>query len=130
MQIYLAILAFACKYILMKLKGLNDLFKALGDSNRLAIFSHICKCSRRGVKAANVSEVSSCCDVDLSVVSRHLNTLKKAGILSSEKIGKEVHYKVEGQELARKLRQLADYVEVSCCPPSKQGDSNECRRKK
>lgn len=106
----------------MNVKRLQELFKALSDPNRLAIFNHICKCSRRGDKAANVNEVSGCCNVDLSVVSRHLKALKSAGLLSSEKIGKEVHYHVEGKELANKLRQLADYVEGSCCPKQTKGD--------
>lgn len=94
-------------------KKLTSLFKALGEPNRLAIFSHICDCSASGAKQTNVNDIKSCCDVDLSVVSRHLTVLKDAGVLSAEKKGKEVFYSLNGPELAGLLRKLADQVEES-----------------
>jgi ArsR family transcriptional regulator len=92
---------------------LTSLFKALGEPNRLAIFSHICSCSATGTKQTNVNDLKTCCDVDLSVVSRHLTVLKDAGLLTSEKKGKEVLYSLNGAELAQLLRKLADQVEQS-----------------
>lgn len=88
-----------------------SLFKALGDVNRLNIFSYLCSSFHEGESETNVGEVSSCCDVDLSVVSRHLSTLKEAGVLVSEKKGKEVFYAVKAKELAIKLRELADFLD-------------------
>src|SRR5688500_11158470 len=102
---------------------LTSLFKALGEPNRMAIFSQICTSSASGSRQANVNEIKSCCDVDLSVVSRHLSVLKDAGVLSAEKKGKEVLYSVNGKELASLLRNLADEIEKSsaaCCPDKKQ----------
>ncbi len=93
---------------------LNKMFKALGDSNRMAIFEHLCNCCRSGRYQCNVKEVSTCCDVDLSVVSRHLSQLKKAQILKSSKNGKEVFYSINAKELAQELRNLADYIENFC----------------
>lgn len=93
---------------------LTSLFKALSDGNRLTILSHICKCSARK-SAVNVGEISSCCDVDLSVISRHLSKLRDAGVLRAQKEGKEVFYSLEGKELARQLRALADFIEQSDC---------------
>ncbi len=87
------------------------IFKALGDVNRHKIFSYLCHCFQEGEDEVNVREVSSCCDVDLSGVSRHLSTLKEAGILTAQKKGKEVFYSVNRSELARKLRELADELE-------------------
>ena len=137
MQIFLDLFACRCKYEQMRssscfkkwtLKTLPSLFKALADPNRMAIFSHLCRCSRDGAKATNVNEVSTCCDVDLSVVSRHLSTLKDAGVLSAEKQGKEVFYSVNGAELASALRSLADYVETSCCPsPTQTEEKHESK---
>ncbi|MBT3586087.1 MAG: helix-turn-helix transcriptional regulator [Halobacteriovoraceae bacterium] len=98
-------------------------FKALGEPNRLAIFNHLCGCRR----PESVGEVSSCCDVDLSVVSRHLGHLKKAGVLSAEKEGKQVFYSLNTAEIAQSLRDLADKIE-NCCPPKGCGPS--VRRKK
>jgi len=96
--------------------GLDDVlspsfFKALGDPNRVAILAWLStRCA-----PATVSEVASCCDVHLSVVSRHLAILRDAGILAANKQGREIHYTVRYPELVRTLRQLADSIEA-CCP--------------
>ncbi|MBT3984415.1 MAG: winged helix-turn-helix transcriptional regulator [Bacteriovoracaceae bacterium] len=92
-------------------KKFASLFKALGDSTRLAIFSHLCVCHKSGDGQGNVKDVSQCCEVDMSVVSRHLSTMKKADLLLAEKKGKEVFYSINSKELASKLRELADFIE-------------------
>jgi len=90
------------------------LFRALGDPNRLAILVALSD----GGRERTVSEVASCCPVDLSVVSRHLRTLKEAGVLEARKQGKEVLYRVRFDALAAVLRNLADALEA-CCPPAR-----------
>jgi ArsR family transcriptional regulator len=113
MQITVESFAFMCKYKNMKdleHKKLISLFKALSDENRLGILAHLClnnSCN------CNVSSISSCCDVDISVVSRHLSKLKAAGVLRAHKEGKEVFYNLEGKYIAKQLRALADYIEKS-----------------
>ncbi len=92
-------------------------FKALGDSNRIAILTWLAEKSQ----PTNVNEISACCDVDLSVISRHLKTMKEAGVLDSAKQGKEVLYSVKSNELAEKLRSIADYLENCCEPIKKKG---------
>lgn len=47
--------------------------------------------------------------------------MKEADILGATKQGKEVHYSVNYQDLAKTLRQIADELE-SCCSPLKKGD--------
>jgi ArsR family transcriptional regulator len=109
-------------------KKLTSLFKALGEPNRFTIFNQICSTSATGCKQTNVNEIKeSCCDVDLSVVSRHLSVLKDAGVLSAEKKGKEVLYSLNGPELAALLRKLADEIEESstACCPTNQEKTNE-----
>jgi ArsR family transcriptional regulator len=86
-------------------------FKALADPNRVALLQHLA----RGGKEQTVSDISCCCPVDLSVVSRHLGVLRDAGILSAEKRGREVYYTVQIKELTALLRKLADALEA-CCP--------------
>lgn len=100
----------------MQLLGMGKLnllhfFKALGEQNRMTIFNHLCGCRTK----VNVNEVATCCDVDLSVISRHLATLKKAGVLLSEKKGKEVFYSVDAKAIAKQLRDLADKIEKQSC---------------
>lgn len=70
-----------------------------------------------------VSQVASRHPIDLSVVSRHLRALRDAGILKSEKRGKEVHYRVNALSLAKLLRDFATVIEnCPCCAGEKGGD--------
>lgn len=109
--------------IAKNIESLSSLFKALGEPNRMAIFSHLCQCQAKGNQHANVNEVSTCCDLDLSVVSRHLSTLKKAGVLKANKKGREVFYSLNAKDIAHLLRELADYLETDCC----KGYNHECK---
>ena len=86
-------------------------FKALCDPNRIALLARLSKCRR----PCSVGELTGCCGVDVSVVSRHLAMLRDAGILAAEKRGKEVYYTVRCQEMASTLRSIADCIEA-CCP--------------
>ena len=88
------------------LERLCPLFKVLSDPNRISLLTKLCGCHK-----ANVSELGQCCDIDTSVVSRHLSKLKGAGVLEATKEGKEVFYSLKGKELATLLRELADEIE-------------------
>lgn len=94
----------------MKIEDLKELFQVLSDSNRLQMVNHLCGC-----REANVGELSTCCSIDVSVVSRHLSKLKKAGVLEARKEGKEVFYELKAKELANLLREFADDLERSSC---------------
>lgn len=87
------------------------LFKALADPTRAALVACIAKCGR----GCSVGEVAECCSVDLSVVSRHLALLARAGVLESEKDGRVVRYKVRYRDVVDALRALADALD-RCCP--------------
>ena len=87
-----------------------SLFKAFGDPKRIGIF---CDLLRESVPRT-VSEVASCCPIDVSVVSRHLRVLQDAGVVSRKKKGKQVFYQVEAQALVQMLRELADSIEKCC----------------
>src|SRR5262249_23071783 len=86
------------------------LFKALCDPNRIALLERLAECRR----PCGVTELSGCCAVDLSVVSRHLATLREAGVLTSTRRGKETYYEVRASELVRTLRSIADAIETCC----------------
>ena len=89
-----------------------DLFRALGDPNRLTILAQVASCCGN---SKTVGEVAQTVPKDISVVSRHLATLRDAGVLRSERRGKEVHYFCCYEELVTALRSLADAIET-CCP--------------
>jgi len=88
-----------------------DLFKALGEPTRLKLLSCLAKCGR----PCSVTELTECCAVDLSVVSRHLGVLEKAGVLTATKAGRTVFYAVRYKHLTDAFRALARAVQ-ECRP--------------
>ena len=97
-----------------------EFFKALCDKNRLVLLERLAHC--RG--SLSVSEIACCCPVDLSVVSRHLRVLRAAGIVTAERKGKEVHYRLETNKLVASLRAIADAIEA-CCGTEKRDEDEE-----
>ena len=89
------------------------LFKALGDPTRVRLLACVAKCGR----ACSVSEVAECCSVDLSVVSRHLQALARAGLIEPSRSGRTVSYAVRYSEVVAKFRSLADAIQE--CAPEK-----------
>ncbi len=88
-----------------------ELFKALGDPTRLRLLSCLAKCGR----PCSVTVLTKCCSVDLSVVSRHLIVLEKAGVLESAKEGRTVFYSVQYKQLSESFRGVVKAIE-SCRP--------------
>jgi len=84
-----------------------DLFRALGDPMRVALVVRLACASG----PQTVTEVSSCCGIHLSGISRHLAMLRDAGVVHVEKHGREARYRVDAAELAGALRALADALE-------------------
>jgi ArsR family transcriptional regulator len=84
-----------------------ELFRALSDETRLSLVACIAKCGR----ACSVGEVALCCSVDVSVVSRHLALLARAGVLSVRRRGRVVAYALQYDELCESLRALASAIE-------------------
>jgi len=90
-------------------------FKALCDPSRIAILGRLASMGRE----CTVSEMAACCPRDISVVSRHLATLREAGIVTAEKRGKEVHYRIQGAHVADILHRIADAL-AECCPAGRE----------
>ena len=97
----------------LDLGTLADSFKALSDPNRLRLLFELLGAGLE----QNVGQTAGCCNVDLSVVSRHLAVLHQAGILTREKRGKAVLYGIDQTRMPATFRALADALEF-CCPPS------------
>ena len=71
------------------------LFRALADPNRRAIFERLCT---RG--ALTVSALTAEAGISQPAVSKHLALLKKAGLLSDRRHGRETHYSARPAALA------------------------------
>lgn len=102
------------------------LFKALCDPTRVRLLGCLIKCGR----ACSVGEVAECCDVDFSVVSRHLQLLHRSGVVTMRKEGRTVSYEVAYQAISRTLRELAGAIEShsprACCGGDSQAWGTAC----
>ncbi|MEM8757724.1 MAG: metalloregulator ArsR/SmtB family transcription factor [Planctomycetota bacterium] len=83
------------------------MLKALAEPTRARLLSCLLKCGR----PCSVTEVAECCSIDFSMVARHLATMARAGLLSSEKKGRTVWYSADGRDLAQHCRDLADAID-------------------
>lgn len=88
-----------------------ELFKALGDPTRLKLLACLAKCGH----ACSVTELTQCCAVDFSVVSRHLSVLEKVGVLTATKEGRTVYYAVRYKHMSAAFRALAKAID-GCRP--------------
>lgn len=86
------------------------LFRALADPTRLRIFSCLVKCGR----PCSVSELAVCCDIDFSVVNKHLKLLAEAGVLMAEKRGRTVWYRARCADLCDRLDALTRAIREWC----------------
>ncbi|MFI1887820.1 ArsR/SmtB family transcription factor [Streptomyces jumonjinensis] len=72
------------------------MFKALGDPVRLRLFSSVASHEGGEACVCDISDVG----VSQPTVSHHLKKLKEAGLLTSERRGTWVYYRVEPSVLA------------------------------
>ena len=86
-----------------------DLFKALCNPKRISIVITLAT----KLEAQTVSDLTECCDIDFSGVSRHLKTLRDAGIVFAEKNGQNMLYSLKSEDLAETLHAMADTL-IAC----------------
>ncbi|MCA9274104.1 MAG: winged helix-turn-helix transcriptional regulator [Phycisphaerales bacterium] len=91
-----------------------ELFRALADPTRSKLLACLIKCSR----PCSVTEIAQCCDLDFSMVARHLATLARSGVLTANKQGRTVWYQAP-PDLAARFRAIADAIDeltpTDCC---------------
>jgi DNA-binding transcriptional ArsR family regulator len=80
------------------------IFKTLGDPTRRAIFE---KLSREGEQT--VHALTDFAGVSQPAVSKHLGTLKLAGLVRDRRQGRETHYRVEPEGLVPLIDWLGLY---------------------
>ncbi len=102
------------------------IFRALGDPTRLTLLARLASASG----PRTVTELSSCCGVHLSGVSRHLKMLHDAALIRSERRGREVRYRLDCGALTATLRGMADALEqcqASCCSTAVENSNDKER---
>jgi ArsR family transcriptional regulator len=80
-----------------------ELFKSIAHPVRLCILAMLIK-----EKQSNVTDIQCCLDVPQPTVSQHLSKLKSARILSSERNGTEIIYKIINEEVKNIIIQILD----------------------
>lgn len=86
-------------------RTISRAFTALGDEHRQRILLTFEPGERLSV--GQIVEIST---LSRSAVSHHLQLLKLAGVLDSQKVGKEVHYWVDKAFLEESLTAVLAYI--------------------
>lgn len=84
---------------------LAPLFKALGDPVRLRLLSLIA-CHEGG--EACVCELTDAFDVSAPTISHHLKVLREAGLITAERRGTWIYYRISSEVIARISAVLGD----------------------
>ena len=86
-------------------RTISRAFTALGDEHRQRILLTF-----EAGERLNVGQIVEVSTLSRSAVSHHLKLLKDAGVLGSEKVGKEVYYWVDKDFLVDSLEQVLAYI--------------------
>ena len=89
----------------------QDFLKALSNETRQQIVLGVFGDGRE----RTVNEVAEIAGIGQSTASEQLAVLRRAGILSARRAGKEVYYRPDRARILASLRRLTGIV-ASCCP--------------
>ncbi|HBU11724.1 MAG TPA: transcriptional regulator [Clostridiales bacterium] len=81
-----------------------NLFKMLGDPNRLKIV-----CALMGTRMC-VAHLAAYVGMEQSALSHQLRNLKQAGLVKSEKQGKQVFYSLDDEHVSGMIEQAAAHA--------------------
>ena len=84
------------------LEKVSTLFQQLCDPTRLKILWLLCHAEEC------VSNIAALINMSSPAVSHHLRFLKQTNIISSRRIGKEVHYKIADNDLSKLVHKMID----------------------
>ena len=92
----------------------SKFFKTLSEPVRVQILKYLMLNGR-----ADIQTIAENMPQDRSVISRHLNLMQEAGILTGEKENRHVFYDVNGQPFIEKLVDITEKISKcmkECCP--------------
>lgn len=91
-------------------QNITDFFKALGNEKRQEILLNVFTDNGEH----NITEVAERVKIAQSTASEHLSLLKRAGVLVSKKVEKEVYYKLSKKGIIAVIDELKTIL--NCCP--------------
>ena len=86
-------------------RTISRAFTALGDEHRQRILLTF-----EAGERLNVGQIVEVSTLSRSAVSHHLRLMHEAGVLGSEKQGKEVYYWIDKAFLEKSLQAVLDYI--------------------
>jgi len=86
-------------------RNIAKVYTALGDEHRQRILLTF----ERGERL-NIGQIVEVSTLSRTAVSHHLRILREAGVLSSEKQGKEVYFWINKPFLIDAMETVADYI--------------------
>ena len=92
----------------------SKLFKSLSEPVRVQILKYLMLNGR-----ADIQTIAENMPQDRSVISRHLNLMQQAEILTCEKENRHVFYHINGQPFIEKLVDITEKIKKcmkECCP--------------
>ena len=92
----------------------SKFFKTLSEPVRVQILKFLMLNGR-----ADIQTIAENMPQDRSVVSRHLNLMQEAGVLTCQKENRHVFYDVNGQPFLEKLVDITEKIRTcmkECCP--------------
>ena len=88
-------------------QNVSRVFTALGDEHRQRILLTF-----EPGEHLNVGQIVEVSTLSRSAVSHHLRILRQAGVLESEKIGKEVYFWLNKKQIRESLVAVMDYLKT------------------
>jgi DNA-binding transcriptional ArsR family regulator len=83
----------------------DHIFRTLADPTRRAIFERLCRDGEQ-----NVRGLTDHSGVSQPAISKHLATLKRAGLVQDRHEGRETHYRAQPQCLAPLIAWMRHYT--------------------
>lgn len=79
----------------------QDVFQAIADPTRRRMLKLLAD------KEMPITEITDCFPITRTAVNKHLHTLSNAGLVSSQKVGRETRYKLQPEPLVELKQWLA-----------------------
>jgi DNA-binding transcriptional ArsR family regulator len=92
----------------------SALFRALCEPIRIEIVRLLIAQGR-----SNLGDIASRLPQDTSVISRHLALLHRAGVVRRQKVGRHVHFELDGPALVARIERILEQLRRAvpyCCP--------------
>ncbi len=123
------IIRYMSNYRTVDLDTAASRFKALGHPHRLQIFQRLATCCTPGTTCAGddtmrrcVGELAAELDIVPSTVSHHLKELTQAGLIATERCGREIRCWVEPEV----LRELGGFFTGFVAEPRSENSRRSC----